>query len=276
MEKYSLPDLKKMANSIRQDIVRSLKSSGSGHPGGSLGMADIFAVLYFNILNYQAKNPTWQKRDRLILSNGHICPVLYASLARAGYFPLAKLKTLRKINSDLQGHPHNLSLPGVEVSSGPLGQGISQAVGMALASQIDKLNNHVFCITSDGEHDEGQLWEAVMTASKYKLGNLINIIDYNGIQIDGQTKDIMPLGNLKAKYQSFGWKVLEMNGHNLKQIIKIIKQAKAYQKSPVAIIAHTILGKGVSFMENKYTWHGKAPNQEQTFRALEELQNHDQ
>ncbi|MCB9803036.1 transketolase [Candidatus Nomurabacteria bacterium] len=276
MQKDSLFELKKIANELRQDVIRSLKNAGSGHSGGSLGMADIFAVLYFAILNHDPKKPNLKNRDRLILSNGHICPILYASLARAGYFPLAKLKTLRKLNSDLQGHPHNLSLAGVETSSGPLGQGISQAVGMALAAKLDHLKHHIFCVTSDGEHNEGQVWEAIMTANKYHLGNLINIIDYNGIQIDGYTKDIMPLGNLKTKYESFGWKVLETNGHDLKQIIKTLDKAKTYQKSPVAIIAHTILGKGVSFMENKYPWHGKAPNQEQASRALEELQNHDQ
>jgi transketolase len=205
MEKYLLADLQIIANDIRQDIIRMLKTSGSGHAGGSLGMADIFTALYFNILDHDPKNPDSNKKDKLILSAGHICPVLYASLARAGYFPLAKLKTLRKLNSSLQGHPHNLSLAGVEVSAGPLGQGISQAVGFALAAQMDKSKAQIFCVTSDGEHNEGQNWEAIMTAAKYRLGNLINIIDYNGIQIDGKTNDIMPLGNLKKKYESFGW-----------------------------------------------------------------------
>ncbi len=265
MEKYSLADLQIIANDIRQDIIRMLKNSGSGHAGGSLGMADIFTALYFDILNHDPKNPTWLKRDKLILSAGHICPVLYASLARAAYFPLAKLKTLRKLNSPLQGHPHNLSLAGVEVSAGPLGQGISQAVGFALAAVMDKNNSQIFCITSDGEHNEGQTWEAIMTAAKYRLGNLINIIDYN---------DIMPLGNLKKKYESFNWKVLEVNGHKMSEIIKTLKKATTYTKSPVAVIAHTTLGKGVSFMENQYAWHGKAPNIQEAAKALEELQTY--
>lgn len=274
MEKYSISDLQKIANSIRQDIIRMLKTAESGHAGGSLGMADIFTALYFEILKHDPKNPQWTKRDKLILSAGHICPVLYASLAHVGYFPLAKLKTLRQLNSSLQGHPHNLSLAGIEVSAGPLGQGISQAVGFALATQIDKTNQQIFCITSDGEHNEGQTWEAIMTAAKYHLGNLVNIIDYNGIQIDGKTNDIMPLGNLKKKYESFGWQVLEMNGNKLPEIIKTLKKAVSYQKSPVAVIAHTVLGKGVSFMENQYVWHGKAPNTQEATQALEELQTY--
>lgn len=274
MKDYSLNELKNIANLIRQDIIRMLKTAESGHAGGSLGMADIFTALYFAILKHDPKNPQWIKRDKLILSAGHICPVLYASLARVGYFPLAELKTLRKLNSSLQGHPHNLSLAGIEISAGPLGQGISQAVGFALAAQMDKNNSQIFCITSDGEHNEGQTWEAIMTANKYKLGNLINIIDYNGIQIDGKTKDIMPLENLKKKYESFGWQVLEVNGHKMSEIIKTLKKATSYQKSPVAVIAHTILGKGVSFMENQYVWHGKAPNKQEATQALEELQTY--
>ena len=271
--KYSVKELKTTANLIRQDIITMLARAGSGHSGGSLGMADIFTVLYFRILNHIPKQPKNLNRDRVVLSNGHICPVLYATLARAGYFPLVKLKTLRKINSQLQGHPHNDSLPGIETSSGPLGQGISQAVGMALAAKIDKAHYHVFCLTSDGEHNEGQLWEAVMTATKYKLDNLINIVDRNNIQIDGYTKDIMPLGSLKEKYKSFGWQVMEMDGHNIKQIIKTLQQAKSVKNKPTVIIANTILGKGVDFMENKFIWHGLAPNEEQAKKALEQLRH---
>ena len=271
MPTLSIAELKKQANLIRQDIILMLERAGSGHPSGALGMADIFAVLYFQILNHTPHKPNSPLRDRLILSCGHYCPVLYATLARAGYFPLVELKTLRQINSRLQGHPHNLSLPGVENSSGPLGQGISQAVGMALAGKIDQAKHQIFCITSDAEHNEGQLWEAIMTANKYQLNNLINIVDCNNIQIDGKTTDIMPLLSLRKKYESFGWKVLEMNGHNYGNIIATIKQAKNYQKRPVAILAHTIPGKGVSFMENKYDWHGKAPNKEQAEKALQEL-----
>lgn len=271
MPTLSTTELKKQANLIRQDIIMMLERAGSGHPAGALGMTDIFAVLYFQILNHTPHKTNSPLRDRLVLSCGHYCPVLYATLARTGYFPLVELKTLRQINSRLQGHPHNLSLPGVENSSGPLGQGISQAVGMALAGKIDKAKHHIFCITSDAEHNEGQLWEAVMLANKYHLNNLTNIVDCNGIQIDGKTTDIMPLLSLRKKYESFGWKVLEMNGHNYGNIIATIKQAKNYQKGPVVILANTIPGKGVSFMENKYEWHGKAPNKEQAQKALHEL-----
>jgi len=272
MGKVSIEELKIIANTVRQDIIKMLNHAGSGHTGGSLGMTDIFTVLYFKILKNIPSQPNNPYRDRLVLSNGHICPVQYATLARAGYFPLVKLKSLRHINSDLQGHPHRGSLPGIETSSGPLGQGISQAVGMALAALMNKQIHHIFCITSDGEHNEGQVWEAIMAAHKYKLDNLINIIDYNGIQIDGYTKDIMPLNSLRKKYEAFGWHVLEMNGHNIQEIINTLAKAKQIKK-PVAIIAHTILGKGVSFMENKFIWHGIAPDEKERVRALKELRN---
>jgi transketolase len=272
MRKTNIKELKITANTVRQDIIKMLALAGSGHPGGSLGMADIMTVLYFNILKHTPLQPNNKYRDRLVLSNGHICPVLYSTLARAGYFPLVKLKSLRKIDSQLQGHPHRGSLPGVETSSGPLGQGISQAVGMAMAGFMNKQKHHIFCITSDGEHNEGQVWEAVMSAHKYKLDNLINIVDYNGIQIDGLTKNIMPLGSLRKKYEAFGWHVLEMDGHNIKKIITTLEKAK-HIKNPVAIIAHTILGKGVSFMENQYSWHGTAPSKEEAVEALKELEN---
>jgi len=273
MRRSGIKELKKIANQIRQDIIIMLNKAGSGHPGGSLGMADIFTALYFNILNHtpeQADNPN---RDRLILSNGHICPVLYASLARSGYFPLVKLRSLRQINGKLQGHPHNLSLPGIETSSGPLGQGISQAVGMAMAAKIDKKKHTIFCITSDGEHNEGQLWEAIMAAKKYKLDNLIVIVDRNNIQIDGYTKNIMPLAPLRDKYITFGWRVMTMDGHNFKKIISTIKKAQTVKNKPTVIIANTVLGKGIKFMENKYIWHGKAPNQQEATTALEQLRN---
>ncbi len=272
MKRLSEKELIKLANQLRQDVIEMLARAGSGHSGGSLGMADIFAVLYFRILNHLPTQPNYHGRDQLILSNGHICPILYATLARAGYFPLVKLKNLRKINSPLQGHPHYGALPGVENSSGPLGQGVSQAVGLALAAKMDNSKHHVFCITSDGEHNEGQLWEAIMTAHKYKLNNLIVIVDNNGIQIDGKTKDIMPMAPLKNKYQGFGWRVLEINGHNIKQIIRALELAKQSTK-PVAIIAHTILGKGVNFMENNYVWHGQAPSQDEAQEALKQLRN---
>lgn len=273
MIKKEREKLKTAANLIRQDIIQMLAKAGSGHPGGSLGMADIFACLYFDILNHIPSQPGNFMRDRLVLSNGHICPVLYATLARAGYFPLVKLKSLRKIDSDLQGHPHYGSLPGIENSSGPLGQGISQAVGMAIAAKMNKGIHQIFCITSDGEHNEGQVWEAAMLANKYKLGNLINIIDRNNIQIDGYTKDIMPLKSLRKKYEAFGWHVLEMDGHNLDDIIKKLNHAKNHKTSPVTVIAKTTLGKGVSFMEHDFNWHGKAPNAEEAKKALEELRH---
>lgn len=273
MEKHSIKDLKKLANQIRQDIIIMLNRAGSGHAGGSLGMTDILTVLYFNILSHLPEQPHYKKRDRLVLSNGHVCPALYATLSRAGYFPLAKLRKLRQLESGLEGHPHVGSLPGVENSSGPLGQGISQAVGMALAGKMDKLDYQVFCITSDGEHNSGQLWEAVMTANKYKLNNLINIIDRNNIQIDGYTKDIMPLRPLADKYRSFGWKVLEVDGHNLKQLVKVLSRSKLVSSQPTVVIANTTLGKGVKFMENKYTWHGKAPNDIETKKALKQLRD---
>lgn len=271
MPDLNIQELKIQANLIRQDIIKMLVRAGSGHPGGSLGMADIFAILLFNIIKHTPLKPNSPFRDRLVLSNGHICPVLYASLARAGYFPLVELKTLRKINSRLQGHPHNLSLPGVEVSSGPLGQGISQAVGMALAAKINKSHYQIFCIMSDAEHNEGQVWEALMLANKYKLDNLIVIVDVNGVQIDGYTKNIMPLGSLVKKYQAFGWKTIEISGHDIPKIIKTLKIARNNQEKPLVILAKTTLGKGVSFMENKYIWHGQALDVKQGAQALEEL-----
>ncbi len=250
-----------------------LLKAGSGHAAGPLGMADIFAALYFSVLRHNPENPNWVDRDRLVLSNGHICPVLYAALAEAGYFPKSWLGTLRQINGKLQGHPNRLDTPGVETSSGPLGQGISQAVGMALAGKIDQKNYQVYCVMSDGEHDEGQVWEAVMMASKHKLHNLAVIIDRNNIQIDGFTEDIMPLESLRAKYEAFNWHVLEIDGHNMKAIIDACDEAKAIFEKPVAIIAHTIPGKGVDFMQWNPDWHGKAPNQEEAKKALSELRN---
>jgi len=265
--------LEDTANNIRQSIIEMLMEAKSGHTAGPLGMADIFTLLYFHILKHDPKNPDWPERDRLILSNGHICPVLYATLAERGYFSLHLLKKFRQINSPLQGHPHQHSLAGIENSSGPLGQGLSIACGLALGAKLNKQNYQVFALTSDGEHNEGQTWEAIMLANKYKLNNLINIVDVNGIQIDGYTKNIMPLGDLKAKYQSFGWQVLTCDGHNMKDIINTLTKAKTSNK-PVAILAKTILGKGVSFMENNFDWHGKAPNQQEAEKALIELKKY--
>lgn len=271
MANLNTSELKKQASIIRQDIINMVTRAGSGHIGGALGMTDIFTVLFFHTLKHTPLKPNSPLRDRLILSNGHICPVLYATLARAGYFPLVELKTFAKINSRLQGHPHNLALAGVEVSSGPLGQGISQAVGMALAAKINKSQHKIFCITSDGEHNEGQVWEALLLANKYKLNNLIVIVDLNGIQINGYTKDIMPLESLKKKYQAFGWKTIDLPGHNIPQIIRTFKLAQNNKQKPLVILAKTTLGKGVSFMENKYVWHDKIPDVKQSAQALEEL-----
>lgn len=265
-------ELKKIANQIRQDIIKMLAEAGSGHTGGSLGMADIFAALYFSVANLDPKKPNWDDRDRIVLSNGHICPVLYAALARRGFFSLAKLKTLRKLGSPLQGHPHYGELPGVENSGGPLGQGISQAVGMAFAAKLDKKNNRIFCLMSDGELNEGQCWEAFLLAAKHKLDNLIVIVDRNKIQLSGTTEDILPLEPLKEKFRAFNFEVLETDGHNLNQIIEMFGQAKTMIGRPSVILAHTILGKGVSFMENDYRWHGKAPTAEEAKKALAELQ----
>ena len=263
--------LEEMANQLRQDVVEMLFEAGSGHPAGALGMADIFSALYFYLLNHNPKNPNWTERDRLVLSNGHICPVRYAAMARAGYFPIEELKTLRKLNSRLQGHPHRESLPGLETTSGPLGSGLSQAIGMALAAKLDKKKYRIYCLTSDGEHDCGNHWEAVMFAAKYKLSNLTVIVDRNNIQIDGFTEEVMPLEPLRHKYESFNWHVLEIDGHNIEEFVDAINEAKAIYEKPTVIIAHTIPGKGVSFMERDYLWHGRPLTEEETRKALQEL-----
>lgn len=263
--------LAEIANKIRQDIIKMLLEAGSGHSAGPLGMADIFTALYFKVLNHNPGKPNWEERDRVVLSNGHICPVLYATLAHAGYFPLEELKTLRKLDTRLQGHPHRSALPGLETTSGPLGSGLSQACGMALAGLMDKKKWWVYCLTSDGEHDAGNTWEAVMFAGKNKLNNLTVIIDRNNIQIDGFTENIMPLEPLKAKYEAFGWHVLEIDGHNFEEIINACNEAKAIFNKPVVIIAHTIPGKGVDFMEKDYKWHGMPPDEKQAKEALAEL-----
>lgn len=271
MKHYTVPQLEKLANSIRQDMIKMLANAGSGHTGGPLGMADIFTALYFRILNHNSKNPNWPDRDRLILSNGHICPIRYTAMAYAGYFPKKELATLRKINSRLQGHPHNTSLPGVENTGGPLGQGLSIAAGIAYAARMDNKKFRVYCAMSDGEQQEGQTWEAVMFAGKNRLNNLTAIMDRNNIQIDGFTEDVMPLEPLREKYESFNWHVIEVDGHNIQHFIDACEEAKAIYEKPTMIIAHTIPGKGVSFMENKYEWHGKPPNPEEAQMALKEL-----
>lgn len=266
-----LKDLKLKANRIRQLIIETLVEAGSGHSGGPLGMADIFTAFYFHVLNHDPKNPNMENRDRLVLSNGHICPVQYATMALAGYFPIDELKTLRKINSRLQGHPHRTSLPGLETTSGPLGEGLSQAIGIALAGKLDKKNYHVYCLASDGEQEEGNTWEAAMFAGKNKINNLTLIIDRNNIQIDGFTENIMPLEPLKEKYESFNWHVLEVDGNNIKAFVDAVKEANSIFEKPTCIIAHTIPGKGVDFMEKDFHWHGKPPNKDEAKIALNEL-----
>jgi transketolase len=263
--------LEEIANRIREKIIETLVEAGSGHSAGPLGMADVFTAFYFHILKHNPKNPNWAERDILILSNGHICPVQYATLAYAGYFPLEELMTLRKLGSRLQGHPHRGSLPGVETTSGPLGSGLSQACGVAFAHRIDGTKNRVYCLMSDGEQDEGNTWEAAMFAGKYKLSNLTAVMDRNNIQIDGFTENIMPLEPINEKYESFGWHVLEVDGHNMEQIVDAVNVAKAIYEKPTLIIAHTIPGKGVSFMEKDYLWHGKPPTKEEAKIALQEL-----
>ncbi len=273
MQKLQVNELMLKANDIREDIIDMLLEAKSGHSAGPLGMADVFAALYFYVLNHNPKDPKWVGRDRLVLSCGHICPVLYATLAEAGYFAKEELKTLRKLNTRLLGHPHNLALPGIENSSGPLGQGLSQAIGMALAAKLNHEKHHIWAICSDGEQNEGQIWEALMFAGKNRLNNLIVILDRNNIQIDGYTEDVMPLEPLRAKYEAFNWHVLEIDGNNMRAIIDACMEAKTIYEKPTIIMAHTIPGKGVSFMEGDYKWHGTPPNKEQAKEALKDLRS---
>jgi len=273
------------ANEIRESIIEMLIEAGSGHSAGPLGMADIFTALYFFILKHDPTNPMWIERDRLILSNGHICPVLYATLSHAGYFPLSELKTLRKFGSRLQGHPHREYLTFLENSSGPLGSGLSQAVGMCLADRIDHgkySSKQFYCLLSDGELDEGNTWEAIMLGAKERLQNLTTIIDRNNIQIEGYTEDIMPLEPLKKKWEAFNWHVQTIDGHNFEAIIEAVGEAQAVFDKPSVIIANTIPGKGVSFMERRYEWHGNPPGkgptdiiskEKQGSQALKELRS---
>lgn len=276
MPALTITQLQEKANDIREDIIKMLLKAGSGHSAGPLGLADIFTALYFNILTHDPKNPDWNERDILVLSNGHCVPVRYAAMAYAGYFPQSELMTLRQYGSRLQGHPERVRLPGLETTSGPLGSGLSQAAGMAKALQIDQ--NHtrwVYCITSDGEMDEGNYWEAAMFAAKYKLHNLIAIVDRNNIQIDGNTEDVMPLENLRDKWEAFGWHVQEIDGHNIESIIDACSMARTIVEKPNVIIAHTIPGKGVPFMQYDYHWHGAPPNSQQARQALKKLRSLD-
>lgn len=254
-------NLERKANAIRQSIIESLIEAGSGHTAGPLDMADIFALLYFAVLRHRPDEPDWEERDRLVLSNGHIAPVLYATMAHAGYFPKEELKTLRKFGTRLQGHPHREALPGVETSSGPLGSGLSQALGMALAERIDNpySGKYFYCLTGDGELNEGQIWEAAMLAGKEELHNLIVIVDRNGIQIDGFTKDVMPLEPLCEKFESFNFDVQEVDGHSIRAMYDAIGKAQTVYGQPSVIIAHTIPSRGVDVFERDFRWHGNPP-----------------
>jgi transketolase len=272
MTKLPIERLEQIANDIREDIIRMLERAGSGHSAGPLDLADIFTALYFDILKHDPKRPDWPDRDIVLLSNGHCAPVLYATLAHAGYFPKSELLTLRQFGSRLQGHPERSKLPGLEATSGPLGSGLSQACGMAMAMRLDNVSHRwVYVVMGDGELDEGNVWEAAMLASKFKLSNIIGIIDRNNIQIDGPTESVMPLEDLRAKWEAFGWHVLEINGNDIEAVIDATAMARAITEKPTVIIAHTIAGKGVDFMEYDFHWHGIPPDHEQAVKALKEL-----
>ena len=272
MGKTSIEQLEIKANDIRRDIIKMLEEAGSGHSAGPLGLTDIFTAFYFDILNHDPKNPNWEERDFLLLSNGHCVPVQYATMAHAGYFPKEELSTLRKFGSRLQGHPERTKLPGLENTSGPLGSGLSQGCGIALGLRMNNdLHRWVYVVTGDGEQNEGNIWEAAMLAGKYKLGNLIAITDRNNIQIDGPTETVMPLEDLSAKWEAFGWHVLEVDGNNIQAFIDTCALARSIVNKPVMIIAQTVPGKGVDFMEYDYKWHGKAPNHEEARQALHDL-----
>jgi transketolase len=272
MNKLPIERLETIAITIREDIIRMLEHAGSGHSAGPLGLADIFTALYFDVMKHDPKHPDWKDRDVLLLSNGHCVPVRYAAMAESGYFPKKELMTLRQLGSRLQGHPERTKLPGLENTSGPLGSGLSQACGVALAMRMNKeFHRWVYVVMGDGEQDEGNVWEAAMLAGKYRLNNVIAITDRNNIQIDGPTESVMPLENFKAKWEAFGWHVLEINGNDVEAVIDACAMAKAIVDKPIMIIAYTIPGKGVDFMESDFHWHGIAPSHEQAKAALKQL-----
>lgn len=272
MKTYTLTELELKAEDIRTSIIKSLETAGSGHSAGPLGLADIFTALYFEVLKHDPKNPDWEERDLLLLSNGHCVPVRYAAMAHSGYFDVSELLTLRKFGSRLQGHPERTRLPGLENTSGPLGCGLSQACGMALAMRMNKQSHrYIYCVMGDGELDEGNVWEAAMLAGKERLNNIIGIIDRNNIQIDGPTEHVMPLEDLQAKWEAFGWHVLTIDGNNIEAVIDACAMAKAIVEKPIMIIAYTVPGKGVDFMEYDFHWHGMPPNHEQAKIALHEI-----
>ena len=267
----TIEELTEMASTVRQDVIKMLLAAGSGHPAGSLSSTEIFVALYFFIMRHDPKKPFWEERDRLIVSHGHTCPGLYSAMAEAGYFSKAKLKTYAALGSPLQGHPERFRLPGIETTSGPLGCGLAQASGYALAARMDGARFRVYCTTSDGEHNEGNHWEAVLFAGKYKLANLTLFVDRNHIQIDGTTEQVLPLTSLADKYKTFGWNSLEIDGHNFEEIISAVDKARKFYEGPTVIIANTVAGKGVSFMEGKSEWHAKAPNKKEAVEALKQL-----
>ncbi len=269
---YSIDELELKAADIREDIITMLEHAGSGHSAGPLGLTDFFTAMYFSVLKHDPKNPTWEGRDLFLLSNGHCVPVQYATMAHAGYFDRKELKTLRKLGSRLQGHPERTKLPGLETTSGPLGCGLSQAAGMAMAMRMDAQHHRwVYVMMGDGELDEGNVWEAAMLVGKYKLNNLVAFVDRNNIQIDGPTESVMPLEDLRGKWEAFGWHVLEIDGNDIEAVIDACSMARAIVEKPVVVIAHTIPGKGVDFMEYDFHWHGMPPNHEQAKLALKEI-----
>lgn len=269
--KEDIERLKDIAKAVRRDIVTMLARAGSGHPGGSLSAADMVTALYFKVMRHDSKNPQWSDRDRFHLSKGHACPLLYAVLARCGYFPMEHLNTLRQLHSPLQGHPDKLKTPGVEMSSGSLGQGLSIATGMAIAGKLDRKDYRVYALIGDGEIQEGQIWEAAMSAAHYKVDNLCTILDNNGLQIDGPIEEVMSPLPIADKWRAFRWEVFEIDGHSYEQILDALAKAKEVKGKPSIIIAKTVKGKGVSFMENKVDFHGVTPTAEEGKRALEEL-----
>ena len=271
LSEAKIVEIGEKARAIRETIIEMLVAAGSGHTAGPLGMADIFAAFYFHILNHDPHNPEWADRDRLVLSNGHIVPVRYATMAHAGYFPVEECLTLRKFGSRLQGHPERTKFPGLETTSGPLGSGLGQAAGIAYGARMDKKHFRVYVAMSDGEQDAGNIWESAMFAGNNKLSNLTAVIDRNNIQINGMTEDVMPVENLRQKYEAFNWHVLEVDGHNIQQFVDAIDEAKAIYEKPTVVIAHTIPGKGIKEIEFDYKWHGKPPTKEEAQKFLHEL-----
>lgn len=275
-ENLIITELKSKANKIRKDIVRMITEAKSGHPGGSLSAVDVVTALYFKVMRHNPENPKWEDRDRFILSKGHAAPLLYSVLAESGYFEVKELLTLRKLGSRLQGHPDMKRLPGIEISTGSLGHGLSVGNGMAIAGKLNRKDFRVYVLLGDGECQEGQVWEAAMTASHYKLDNVTAILDYNGLQIDGPVKDVMDIAPISKKWRAFGWNVVEINGHDFKEILDSFEKIKKLKGKPSIIIAHTTKGKGVSFMENVVDFHGKAPTKEQMVQALKELEENEE